>query len=197
MVSFRSLSFTAIVVLAILGCANAAPMNPLPGSQSPTGGQGSPQLQAGQRGGLKRVSSQELTRDQELEKNQRPTPQVTSEEMKQILAPFQQEAKNRVQEAELQKELLTRQKTASQRQDVSELQRLLVQMERGSSQVMQKITQDQELIEQIEQTPDRLRPLQWKLLLSQLEKEIPSLRVRYAVWQQLIVELKKTLEQLQ
>ncbi|KAI8047207.1 hypothetical protein BDF22DRAFT_750268 [Syncephalis plumigaleata] len=62
MVSFRSLSFTAI---------------------SLTGGQGSPQLQAGQIGGLKRASSQDLI------KNQQPTPQMTQEERKQKIAEMQ------------------------------------------------------------------------------------------------------------
>ncbi|KAI8050487.1 hypothetical protein BDF22DRAFT_657082 [Syncephalis plumigaleata] len=83
MVSFRSLSSTAIVVLVILGCASAASVTPLPGSQPLTGGQVNPQLQAGQIGGLTQASSQDLM------KNQQPTPQVSLADAKQIIAKLQ------------------------------------------------------------------------------------------------------------
>ncbi|KAI8054507.1 hypothetical protein BDF22DRAFT_732975 [Syncephalis plumigaleata] len=190
MVSFRSLSFTAIVVLAILGSASATPMNPPPGSQSLTGGQGNSQLQVGQRGGLKRASSQELIRDQELVKNQRPTFELSPAVLEQILAQLEQELWGEDQEANLQKEILRRQKLAIQQRDVPELRQILVLTEQALSRTEQKIAQRQVIIEQLKQTPERLLSLQQQMLLYQMEQVLPQLQERYVLLQQRVAEQK-------
>ncbi|KAI8053534.1 hypothetical protein BDF22DRAFT_776183 [Syncephalis plumigaleata] len=161
-----------------------------PGSQSLTGGQGSPQLQAGQIGGLKRASSQGLI------KNQPPTSQVTPADLDRILAERKLEQDGMDQESKLQEEIITRLEPALNKFNVPELRQILVLMEQGSSRMEQKIAERRKIIRQLKPIPEQTRTTQQKIILIQMENGLLHLQKEYDEWKPLIAGLKETFAKL-